>query len=97
MGEIKLDIQESQEALIAVNSLAILLIKQFRDGIQLTDFVELYAKILSNAEVKEKMQAAYEGVSKIPSEMKDIDFREIIQLSSLQLSFLPEMIEAIKK
>ena len=97
MSEVKLDVKESREALVAINQLSVLLIKQFKDGIQMADFMELYAKILADPEVKAKMMAAYEGVSKIPAEMKDIDLKEIIELSSLQLSFLPEIIDAIKK
>jgi hypothetical protein len=92
-----LPIKETEEALLAVNILSIYLIKQFKDGVQISDFMDLYSKIMSDDDFKSKMMDAYQGVQNIPAELKDLDLQEIIKLTSLQLSFLPEIIDAIKK
>ena len=93
----KVGVKETKELLEAVNILVVHLIREFKDGIQLGDFLELYSKLISDDEFKEKMVQAYLGVSAIPAELEDIDVREIIELSSYQLSFLPEIIDVIKK
>jgi hypothetical protein len=90
-------IKESKEALIAVNALAVFLVEQFKDGVQFSDFMELYAKVMSDDLFKQKMMDAYVGVSQIPAEMKDLDVQEIIELTSLQLSYVPKIIESLKK
>jgi hypothetical protein len=90
-------IKETEEALLAINILSIYLIKQFKDGIQISDFMELYAKITSDKDFKAKMMEAYQGIQKIPEELKDLDLQEIIEITSLQLKFIPEIIDAIKK
>jgi hypothetical protein len=94
---VKIGVQESRELLIAVNTLVIYLIKQFKDGVQMADFVELYAQLMADEDLRQKMLDAYLGVSSIPAELKDIDLRETVELSSLQLSYLPEIFEAIKE
>lgn len=90
-------IEETKQALIAVNALSIYLIKQFKDGVQVQDFLSLYAKLTADEEFKRKMSDAYVGIGEVPAELKDIDVAEIIELTSLQLSFLPSIINSIKE
>jgi hypothetical protein len=92
-----LPIKETEEALVAVNALSILLIKLFRDGIQFSDFTELYSKIMADDEFRGRMKEAYQGIQNVPAELRDLDLEETIKLTSLQLKFLPEIIDAIKK
>jgi hypothetical protein len=90
-------IKETKELILAVNVLSLYLVKVFKDGVQFSDFTDLYSKVMSDEAFKQKMLDAYRGVKEIPAELKDLDAREIIELTSLQLSFLPEIIDQIKK
>jgi hypothetical protein len=92
-----MEIKETKDALIAVNILSIFLIEQFRDGFQMSDFMDLYAKITTDDAFKTRMMDAYIGISAIPAELKDLDVKESIELTSLQLSFLPKIIDVLKK
>ena len=93
----KSGIKETSDLIIAINAISMHLIAQLKDGIQITDFIELYKLLFADDEFKAKIQEAYKGIQAVPSEVRDLDAQEIIALTSLQLSFLPDLIEAIKK
>lgn len=93
----KVGIQETKEGLLAVLALALILTKQFKDGAQVTDASELYEKIFKNEEVKAKMLAAYEGYDKIPEEVKDIDYKEAIELLMVASPEVIKIVEALKE
>ena len=92
-----MEVKETKEMLVGVNELSVYLICKFMDGVQFSDFSEMYAKLIADPEFKKIMLDAYEGVEAIPAEMKDIDVGEVIELTSLQLSYIPKIINAIKK
>lgn len=89
-------IEESKDVLIAVNELCILLLTKFKDGVQLSDFTSIFAAITLDSEFKSKIQEAYVGAKAIPAEVLDIDVAETIELSSLQLSYIPKILAAIR-
>ena len=88
-------IKETRDALIALNDLAAFLVTRLRDGADLSDAFALYSKITSDGDFQAKMVAMIEGIEKIPAEISDLDINEIIELGSLQLSFLPSIVKAI--
>lgn len=93
----KLGVKETKEMLVAVNELAVFLVGQFKDGVQMADFSALFSQITENADFKAKLLAAYEDFKKIPAEIKDLDASEGVELASLQLSYVPKFIDVLKK
>lgn len=89
-------IKETQEALVAVNEISVLLISRLKDGVQGADFSAVWEKLMVDGEFKAKVQAGYEDVSKIPAEIKDLDVYEIGQLVMAQVSYVPKLVEALK-
>lgn len=90
-------ILETKEAIVGINELSIELVKVFKDGFQSTDVLELVAVLQSNQGLKDALQKAISGASKIPSEIKDINLSEGLELAVVQLSYLPKLQEAFKK
>lgn len=89
-------IKETGEALVGVNEVALVLVKQLKDGLQVSDFEVVFQKVVNDVEFKAKLQAAYEGISLVPSEVKDLDLYEAGQLAMVQISYVPKLIEALK-
>ena len=55
---------------------------------------DLFAK---DEEMKKKIAAAYDGISKIGGEVKDIDIHEGIELTIAIVKFLPKFLDIFKK
>ena len=90
-------IKETSEALIAFNEVTIFLITRFKDGIDFSDFAAIWEKITEDKEFQTILEKAYDNIGKIPEEVSDIDFKEGVDLGSLQLKYLPKILEALKK
>ena len=90
-----MNVKETRDVMIAINDLVLFLIDIFRDGAQLSDAFAVYNKLTADEDFKAKLIAAYEGINLVDDEMRDIDIAEIVELSSLQLSFLPQIMDAI--
>jgi hypothetical protein len=97
MEETKIGVKETEDFLRAFNELGIFLIKRLRDGVQFDDFVALYDKLTKDDEFRSIMSNAFNDVSKIPEEVKDLDVEEMVKLISIQLTYAPKIIELIKK
>jgi len=93
----KVGIKECKEALIGINELAVVLASVFKDGAQIGDAAVLWAKLQADPEVSAKLVAAYQGVSLIPAEVKDLDLGEGVELVSLQAAYVPKLIAALSK
>ena len=88
--------KETKEAVLAVLKLAPILVKQFKDGVQLGDASELYEKIMKNEEVKAAVLAGYDGYNLIPDEVKDLDLGESFDLVITILPEIQKLIEELK-
>jgi hypothetical protein len=89
--------KETKEALVAVNELAVILVKALKDGFQpVQDGMEIYEAI-KTPEVMAKLQAAADQIGQVPAELKDLDITEDSELAIVQLSYLPKFVEALKK
>lgn len=98
MSEEKQGIKELKEALIGAQDLAILIIKNLKDGLQLgKDVSAVVGELLTNEELKASLTAAAEGVSKVPAELKDIDLNEVLELVMLEVMQVSKIMEALKK
>jgi hypothetical protein len=91
-------IQETKEALIGINELSIVLAQQLKDGFQVgSDLAAIVGKWQSDADFQAKLTAAFIGIQKVPDEIKDLDLSEGIELASIQLAYVPKIVEALKK
>lgn len=87
--------KETTEALVGLNEVALVLVQQFKDGVQLTDFTAFYGKLMTDETFKAKVQAAYEGYNKIPDEVTDLDTVEAVGLMVTQLGYVPKFVAAL--
>ena len=96
MSEEKVGIKETKEVLIALMQLSAILAESFKDGVQAHDFAEIIVKFQANPELQAKFMAAYSDINKIPSEVKDIDVAEGIDLVIALLPEIKNLINVIK-
>lgn len=89
-------VKELKEALVGVQELALVLVPILKDGVQVSDAPALWAALGSNEELKQKLFAAWEGVSKVPDEAKDLDMAEAMELVALEVSYLPKFLALFK-
>lgn len=90
-------IEETKQAVIAVNEVALLLVKNFRDGVQGVDFTAMYDQIVKDPEFTAKMLKAYQDYQQIPEEIADIDVGEGLELVKIQTEYLPKYLEQFQK
>lgn len=92
------DIKETKELLVGVNEMSILIISVLKDGFQAgEDIAKIVEKLTTDAAFREKMMASYEGIQNMPDEVKDISLAEGVELGMIQLSYVPKLLEALKK
>jgi len=89
-------IKETTEALIAFNEITVFLITRFKDGVDFSDFAAIWNKITEDEEFKTILGKAYDNIGKRPEEVADIDFKEGVDLGSIQLKYLPKILQALK-
>jgi hypothetical protein len=88
-------VKETKDLLVAVNEVALVLVKQLKDGVGLDDFAAVFAKVTSDKEFQEKLAVAYEGAMQIPGEVVDLDLQEVVQLVGTQVEYVPKYIAAL--
>lgn len=76
----KKGIKETKELVTGVCTLAPILVKVAKDGVQATDALEVYKEITSKPEVMEAIMTAYSNATEIPAELADIDLAETVEL-----------------
>ena len=89
----KVGIKESKELVLGVLKVALVLVEQFKDGVQTSDFAVLFAKLAAD----EKVREAFKDLDKLPAEFKDLDLQEGFELGSEVVKFVPQILEAFKK
>lgn len=90
-------IKETAEAVVAVNEIALLCCKQFKDGVQVKDFEQFFVEFTTNPEFKAKVQAGYEKANLIPAEIKDIDAGEGMELLKVQVDYTVKYLDVFAK
>lgn len=90
-------IQETKEALIAINEIAVFLVQRLKDGVDINDVIAIWDKLKDDEEFKSKLEAGWKNIKDVPAEIKDIDIMEGVELSMLQIQYIPKYVEAFKK
>lgn len=89
-------IKETKEMIAGAMRLGGLLYSKFADGVQLTDFADLVAKIEGDTELKQALMDAYNGADKIPAEVAGINMAEGIELGVCILSEGSKLVASLK-
>lgn len=90
-------VKETKEMMVGFLKLAALLAVAFKDGVQATDILDVLKKIESDPVLKQALLDAYNGIDKVPAEVKDMSMVEGIELISAALPELAVLIAALKK
>lgn len=85
-------VKETKEALVAFAVLGAFVAARLKDGAQLDDALALGQKLIGDAEFKGKVMAGIEGIDKVPSEVKDLQLSEVLEIAQV----IPELLVAIK-
>ncbi len=90
-------IQETKEVLVAVNEIAIVIVKHVKDGVSVSDIPAIVSELIGSDSFKTTLTAAITNITQVPAEIKDIDLLEGGELAICQASYLPKILEALKK
>lgn len=92
----KQGIKETEEAIVGILKLGLVLWKAFHDGFQFGDVADLWIAFQEDDEFKEALVSAYEGYRNIPDEIGDLSIDEMVDLTGVMLTYLPKYLHAIK-
>ena len=90
-------IKETIEVIEAVTLVTVFLTKRIKDGIGADDAMALMQKIMTDPEFLAVFTRAADGIGEIPGELSDLDFEESITLGILGLSFIKEVVKALRE
>lgn len=85
-------VKETKEAIKALVILGKFVALRAKDGIDLEDLSALVTKIVSDSEFKNALAAGISGLDKVPAEIGDLDFNEVLDLATL----IPDVLSIIK-
>ena len=88
-------VSDLKEVLKAVNLLSIFIIKQVKNGIDMSDATALVAFLMS-AENQAILKDAASGISNLPVEIKDLSLSEGLEICTLLIASVPEYFAALK-
>jgi hypothetical protein len=89
-------IEETKEVLIALDELSLVVLKQIKDGLQISDLATIVMTVLASDEIKAVLSRAVAGISQVPAEIKDVDFSEGMLLIKEELAYIPKFISVLK-
>lgn len=100
MGEVAKQaqgIKELKETTEALMEIMIRIASVLKDGYQPSDLAFIFELFSKDEILKKKLADAYDGISKVGGEVKDLDLKEGIELSIVLLQFIPKIIDLFKK
>lgn len=93
-----MEIKETKEVLIALNEVTLVIAEALKDGFDASeDLMIVLNKLLLDEVFKAKIEAAFENISAVGDEIKDIDLNEGIELALVQIGYLPRLLDAFNK
>jgi hypothetical protein len=88
-------INDLKEVLKAVNLLSIFIIKQVKNGIDMSDATALVAFLMAS-ENQAVLKDAVAGIGSLPAEIKDLSLAEGLEVCTLLIASVPEYFAALK-
>jgi hypothetical protein len=88
---------ETEDVLVAVNELSLVVIQHVKDGVQVSDIGAIVFQLMNSDAAKVALVKAVENILAVPKEIGDIDLGEGLELGKVQLSYLPKILEALRK
>lgn len=85
-------VKETKEALIALATIGVFVVKRVKDGVDLSDLMALVDK-LRDEEFQAIVQAGVDGINLVDDELKDLDLDDYLELAK----FIPELVEVLKQ
>lgn len=90
-------VKETTELLSAVNEIVILLVSRLKDGVDFQDFVAFYKKLTKDKEFVALLEKAYDGIEEIPEELKNLGLTDGIELTKVQIDYIPKILKSLEK
>ena len=88
--------EELKEALVSLLEISLVVAELLKDGAQLSDLGILWQKFFQDPKFKEKIELGFEGMKKVPAEVKDLDLAESMELVMLLVPYLNKFVGVIK-
>lgn len=85
--------KDSKELLIAINVLSLDIVRLVKKHAGVLDMA---AALLADADLKDALSKAIEGIANVPSEIKEMGMSDILDLAQVQISMIPKIVEALK-
>jgi len=87
-----MEVKETKEAILAVVAVGKFVVEKAKDGLDLNDLGALITKFVEDEQFKGVLMAGVDGIDKVPAELSDLEFAEVIELAEI----LPEILAIIK-
>ena len=92
-----LGIKELKDTIEALLEVSLKITSVLKDGYQATDLALIFELFTKDEEMKKKIALAYDGISKVGGEVRDIDISEGIELTVSMIQYVPKFIAALQK
>ena len=89
-------IKESKEFLEGNLELLVFIVSRLKDGADLSDAIALFSKLTGEEDFRSKLIEAYNGITLIDDEARELDLNEGLELVMLVISYLPKLMGAAK-
>ena len=89
--------KEIKDVLNVTELLVVFLIERLKDGVDMEDATALFGKLTQDLEFKRTLNQAYDGISGIGAEVKDLNWMESMDITMHILRAVPKFIAAAKK
>jgi hypothetical protein len=97
MTEAKVGIVVTKEIVTGVNEIVLELVKQFKDGVQVSDIPALISAVLASDAIKALFADLFTKMAEFKAETGDLDSQEIAELIVMEALFVPQLLAALKK
>ena len=87
-------IKETKELHAMVEELMLILMKNFKDGAQVSDALAIGTELLAKADI---FKDGIDGLNKLPAEAKDYSPEEIMELGNLLIASIAKAYAVLKK
>lgn len=89
-------IKETKLLLESAMKVGLIFVPVLKDGVQITDVVQLYNQVQSHPELLSALGELQKHIGEIPAEIKDLSMAEGIELAVDAASFVPQILAALK-